>query len=63
MADLTRGLGDTRVDTTAVTRGEETATAAPALIALYRAAQEGLTNVRKHAAARRSRSHWTWGSR
>jgi signal transduction histidine kinase len=50
VADLTRDLGDTRVEL-AVT-GQETNYTGATLMALYRAAQEGLTNVRKHAAAR-----------
>ena len=45
-----RGMGDTVVHLDIA--GEEARYRGPALIALYRAAQEGLTNVRKHAAAR-----------
>ena len=50
VADLTRDLGDTRVELAVA--GEEGHYSGATLLALYRAAQEGLTNVRKHAAAR-----------
>ena len=49
VADLARDMGDTRVELELV--GDEGDYSGATLVALYRAAQEGLTNVRKHAAA------------
>jgi signal transduction histidine kinase len=49
VAELAGSMGDTTVDLNVI--GDESGYGGPALLALYRAAQEGLTNVRKHAEA------------
>lgn len=53
--------GDHGFTVTLAVSGEETGYRRPALLALYRAAQEGLTNVHKHAAARRVTVRVTFG--
>jgi signal transduction histidine kinase len=53
LADLVEGLPDNGLAVELDIDGDESAFAGPSLMALYRAAQEGLTNVRKHAGADR----------
>ena len=48
---LVRGLDDDRVSVSFAATGDESGYNRAALMALYRAAQEGLTNVQKHAGA------------
>ena len=52
LADLAGRMDGGTLDITCDIEGDETGYAAPVLAALYRAAQEGLTNVQKHAQAR-----------
>jgi signal transduction histidine kinase len=52
--DLTREAGDGRLSVTVDCDGDESSFEPAALMALYRAAQEGLTNVRRHADATRA---------
>jgi signal transduction histidine kinase len=52
LAELVRGAGDDRLSVTLDCTGDEQGYDPAALTALYRAAQEGLTNVRRHAGAR-----------
>jgi signal transduction histidine kinase len=52
LADLVRRLDGDMLDITCRVEGDEAGYARPMLTALYRAAQEGLTNVQKHAHAR-----------
>ncbi|MEO3855396.1 sensor histidine kinase [Acrocarpospora sp. B8E8] len=51
LADLTREAGDGRLNVTLDCTGDETGHDSAALLAIYRAAQEGLTNARRHAHA------------
>ncbi len=51
LQELVDGLGDDRFSISLHIAGSETGYARPALMALYRAAQEGLTNIQKHAQA------------
>jgi signal transduction histidine kinase len=53
LTDLVEGLPDNGLAVQLDIDGDEGAFAGPSLMALYRAAQEGLTNVRKHAGADR----------
>ncbi|MEJ3744431.1 sensor histidine kinase [Actinomycetes bacterium KLBMP 9797] len=55
LGDLVRAAGDGRPAITLECAGDETGYGAEALIALYRAAQEGITNARRHAGAHRIR--------
>lgn len=51
LADLARGMDNGRLHITLNVSGEETGYTRPVLMTLYRAAQEGLTNIQKHAQA------------
>ena len=53
LADLVRQSGDAPPDVSLDLAGDESGYDAPTLTALYRAAQEGLTNARRHAGATR----------
>ncbi|MFJ1704832.1 sensor histidine kinase [Kitasatospora sp. NPDC088346] len=53
LADLVRHLGDDRLTVTLDVTGEEAGYDAASLTALYRAAQEALTNARRHGRATR----------
>jgi signal transduction histidine kinase len=52
LADLVRRLDGGTLEIACHVEGDETGYAGPVLAALYRVAQEGLTNVQKHAQAR-----------
>ena len=52
LADLVRRMENGSLEIDYHLAGDETEYAAPVLTALYRVAQEGLTNVQKHAQAR-----------
>jgi signal transduction histidine kinase len=52
LADLVRRMEDGSLEIDYRVAGDETDYSGPVLTALYRAAQEGLTNVQKHAQAR-----------
>ncbi|GAA1017614.1 two-component sensor histidine kinase [Acrocarpospora pleiomorpha] len=51
LSELTREAGDGRLNVTLDCTGDETGHDSAALLAIYRAAQEGLTNARRHAHA------------
>lgn len=52
LKDLLPGMNDEHLTVTLTFAGDEAGYSRPALMTLYRAAQEGLTNIRKHAQAR-----------
>ncbi len=61
LAELVRGVGNGRFYVDFQVEGEETGYSRSVLMALYRAAQEGLTNVQKHAQASRVTLYLAFG--
>ncbi|MCA9936235.1 MAG: sensor histidine kinase [Anaerolineales bacterium] len=61
LAELVRGMGNGRLHVNLQVRGDESGYSRSVLMALYRAAQEGLTNVQKHAQADHVTLHLDFG--
>jgi signal transduction histidine kinase len=63
LADLVRQAGDGQPQITLSVDGDESGTSTAVLIVLYRAAQEALTNGRRHSGARQISVSVTFGDR